>query len=268
MVGLYDLLSQPVGERQARMNVLPLAREIEYPTSDGQPMAESPEHVQAILELLLGLQRRYAGVSDVWVGANFYLFYEPGNPKARVSPDVLLAQGVANWNRPNYLLWREKPPSLVVEVTSRKTWRKDLGSKKSLYERIGVEEYVLFDPLGECLRPPLQGYRLLRGRYQPIPLAEDGSLLSRTTGLRFRSEGARLRLEDARTGEPILWPEEVEAARAREAAGRQAAEAKAAEEAAARKTAEARTMEAIAAQQTAEERVRALEEELKRLRKI
>lgn len=222
------------------MGAFPLEQEIEYPTSDGQPMAESPEHVQAIVELLVGLQRRYAGAPDVWVGANFYLFYEPGNPKARVSPDVLLAKGVANWNRPNYLLWHEQPPSLVVEVTSPKTWRKDLGTKKSLYERIGTEEYVLFDPLGECLRPPLQGYRLLRGRYQPIPLAEDGSLLSRTTGLRFRCEGSRLRLEDARTGEPILWTGEVEAARAREAAARQAAE----------------------------ERIRALEEELRRLRKV
>jgi Uma2 family endonuclease len=250
------------------MSVLSLEQEIEYPTSDGQPMAESPEHVQAIIELLLGLQHRYAGVPDVWTGANFFLFYERGNPKARVSPDVLLAKGVANWDRPNYLLWREKPPSLVVEVTSRKTWRKDSGSKKSLYERIGTEEYVLFDPHGECLRPPLQGYRLLRGRYQPIPLSEDGSLLSRTTGLRFRPEGSRLRLADARTGEPILWPEEVQAAHAREAAGRQAAEARAAEETAARQAAEARAVEAAAAQQAAEERVRALEEELSRLRKV
>ena len=250
------------------MSVLSLEQEIEYPTSDGQPMAESPEHVQAIIELLLGLQHCYAGASDVWTGANFFLFYERGNPKAHVSPDVMLAKGVANWDRPNYLLWREKPPSLVVEVTSRRTRRKDLRPKKDLYERIGTEEYVLFDPLGEYLRPPLQGFRLLRGRYQPIPLSEDGSLLSRTTGLRFRSEGHRLRLVDAMTGEPILWPEEVQAARAREAAGRQAAEAKAAGEAAARQAAEARAGEEAAARQAAEERIRALEEELSRLRKV
>ncbi len=257
------------------MNVLPLEKEIEYPTSDGQPMAESPEHVQAIIELLVGLQHRYAGAPDVWLGANFFLLYEQGNPKARVSPDVLLARGVANHYRPNYLLWQEKPPSLVVEVTSPKTRRQDLGPKKSLYERIGVEEYLLFDPLAEYLRPPLQGYRLLRGRYQPIPLTEDGSLLSRTTGLRFRREGPRLRLTDAATGEPILWPEEVEAARAREASARQSAEARAqsaesraAEEAAARQVAEARAAEETAARQTAEDRVRALEEELSRLRKV
>ena len=157
---------------------------------------------------------------------------------------MLLAKGVGKWNRPNYLLWDERAPSLIVEVTSRKTQRKDQNFKKSLYERIGVEEYVLFDPLEEYLRPRLQGFRLARGRYQPIRL-EDGSLLSRTTGLWFRPEGERLRLVDAVTREPLLWPEEVEAAHDREVAARQAAETRA---------------------QTAEERLQALEEELKRLR--
>jgi len=242
------------------MSILAREQEIEYPTSDGQPMAESPEHVQAIIELLLGLQQRYAGASDVWVGANFFLFYERGNPKARVSPDVLLAKGVVNRYRPNYLLWQEKSPSLVVEVTSRKTRRKDCGPKKSLYERIGVEEYVLFDPLGEYLRPPLQGFRLMRGRYQSIPLETDGSLRSQTTGLWLKREGHRLRLADVVTGQPILWPDELEAARLQEAAARQSAEAKAAQEAAARQSAEARA-------QSAEERIRALEAELSSLRK-
>jgi Uma2 family endonuclease len=220
------------------MSALPLEQEVEYPTSDGQPMAESPEHAQVMMDLFFGLQLRYAAVADAWVGINFFLFYEQGNLKARVSPDVMLAKGVARWNRPNYLLWKERAPSLIVEVTSRKTRSKDTGPKKSLYERIGVEEYILFDPFGEYLRPQLQGYRLLRGRYQPIPLSEDGTLLSRTTGLRMKSEGRRLRLIDGATGERSLWPEETDTAWREEKAARREAEA----------------------------RVRALEEELKRIR--
>jgi Uma2 family endonuclease len=216
-------------------------------------MAETPQHVQVSIDLIVGLQSRYAAVSDSWVGGNFFLFYEKGNPKARVSPDVMLAKGVARWNRPNYLVWEERPPSLVVEVTSRKTRHKDLGLKKSIYERIGAEEYILFDPFGEYLRPQLQGFRLLRGRYQSIPMAEDGALLSRTTGLRMKPEGQRLRLFDAQTGEPVLWPEEVEAAR-------RDAEARA-------RDAEARAAEAESAQRATEERLRALEAELRRLRK-
>jgi Uma2 family endonuclease len=227
------------------MSALPLEQEIEYPTSDGQPMAESPDHAQVMMDLFLCLQLRYKAVADAWEGINFFLFYEKGNPKARVSPDVMLAKGVARWDRQNYLLWKERPPSLIVEVTSRKTRRKDTGPKKELYEWIGVEEYILFDPLGDYLRPQLQGYRLLRGRYQPIPLSEDGTLLSRTTGLRMKPEGRRLRLIDAATGEPLLWAEETEVARREEKAARREAEARA---------------------QAAEARARALEEELKRLR--
>lgn len=215
------------------MNAIPLEQEVEYPVSDGQPMAESPLHMKVMMDLIEGLERRYAEVPDVWVGGNLYLCYERGNPAASLAPDVLVAKGVAKWMRPNYRLWEEKvPPSLVVEVTSRKTRREDQVKKKNIYERIGVEEYVLFDPSGEYLRPRLQEHRLQDGRYQAVRLEEDGSLLSQATGLRLRPEGQRLRLVDIVTGEPVLWPEEVEAAR-----------------------------------RAAEERVRVLEEELSRLRK-
>jgi Uma2 family endonuclease len=242
------------------MGALPLEKEIEYPTSDGQPMAETTLHRKVMNDLIEGLEGRYADVPDVWVGGNLFLCYERGNPAAIVAPDVLLAKGVAKWDRPNYLLWEETIPSLVVEVTSRKTRREDQGKKKLLYERLGIEEFILFDPYGEYLRPQLQGYRLVRERYQSVPLEDDGSLLSGTTSLRFQPEGERLRMVDAATGELLLWPEELEAARRKETAARRAAEARAAKEIVARQAAEAKAAEA-------EERSRALEKELERLRK-
>jgi len=248
------------------MSILPLEQEIEYPTSDGQPMAESPEHLKVMIDCISGLEIRYAGVPNVWVGGNFFFYYERGNKKARVAPDVMVAKGVVERQRRNYLLWQERPPSLVVEVTSRKTRRQDEEVKKPLYEQVGVEEYVLFDPLAEYLRPSLQGFRRSWGRYHPIPLETDGSLLSRTTGLRFKREGQRLRMVDVLTGEPILWPEEEKVAR--QAAERRAAEAetRAAEEAAARQSAETRAAEEAAAREILEKRLRGLEEELSRLR--
>jgi Uma2 family endonuclease len=229
------------------MNAIPLEHEIEYPTSDGQPMAETLEHQQVMIDLIEGLRSRYAGAPDVWVAGNFFFCYEKGNPNAHVAPDVMVAKGLQpRESRPNYLLWEEKPPSLVMEVTSRSTRREDLGKKKSLYERIGTEEYVLYDPFGEYLRPRLQGYRLDGSRFQPIPLEADGSLRTLTTGLSLRPEGKRLRLVETATARPILWHEELEAAFAQEATARRA-------EAAARKA--------------AEERLRALEEEISRLRR-
>jgi Uma2 family endonuclease len=249
------------------MNAIPLEQDIEYPTSDGQPMAETSLHLRVMIDCIEGLRHRYAGTPDVWVGGNLFLCYEKGNRKAKVAPDVLLAKGVSKWDRPNYLLWQETVPSFVVEVTSRKTRRVDQGKKKTLYERLGIEEYILFDPYGEYLKPSLQGYRLSRGRYQPIPLSEDGSLLSRTTNLRLLREGERLRLVDIATGERVLWSEELDAARRREATARRRAEKRAAEEAAARRQAEERAVEERAARRQAEERLRALEAELAHLRK-
>ena len=218
------------------MSAIPLEQEVEYPTSDGQPMAETTLHRKVMADLIEALERHFAGTPDVWVGGNLFLCYRKGDPSAALAPDVLLAKGVTKWDRPNYLLWEETAPSLVVEVTSRKTRREDRGKKRDIYERIGVEEYVLFDPYGDWLRPRLQGFRLEGGRYEPMTPAEDGSLASRTTGLILRPEGERLRLFDPAAGRPLLWTDELEGARA-------AAEAALAEERAARRKLEERLRE-------------------------
>src|SRR3954464_9577537 len=107
------------------MGALPLEKEIEYPTSDGQPMAETTLHRKVMSSLIGGLERRYADVADVWVGGNLLLYYVEGRPEKSVSPDVLLARGVEKRDRETYLLWEETPPSLIFEITSRSTRRED-----------------------------------------------------------------------------------------------------------------------------------------------
>jgi Uma2 family endonuclease len=246
---------------------MPLEQGIEYPTSDGQPMAETTLHREVMSDTIGCLERRFADVPDVWVGGNLFLYYREGDPSGCVSPDVLLAKGVTKWKRPVYFLWEEGcSPSIVFEITSRKTRREDLGTrkggrnKKEIYESLGVEELILFDPYGEYLRPKLQGYRLdEQGRYQPIPSKLDGSLESRTTGLTLRAEGERLRLVDPVTGECLLWNDELEAAR-------QTAEERAARAEELAAEAQARAAQEAAARQSIEARLRVLEEELARLR--
>lgn len=235
------------------MAAIPLNQEIDYPTADGQPMAETTLHRKIMSNMIEGLERRFRDVPDVWVGGNLFLYFEKGNPRAVVAPDVLLVHGVRKWDRPIYKLWEEgRAPSLVIEVTSSSTKDEDLNDKKDIYRRLGVEEYFLFDPYGDYLEPQLQGFRLKSGWYVPMSPERDGSLISRTVSLRLRTEGERLRLVDPESGRPLPWGEE-------EAEAREAAETRAAEEAAAREAAEARAIQA-------EERVRLLEEELERLR--
>jgi len=236
-------------------------REVYYPESDGKPLAESDFHFEVIIDLIHALQARYAGQPDVYVTGNLLLYYVEGDPRKSVSPDVFVTWGISKGRRKNYLLWKEgRAPGFVIEVTSDTTRSEDLGKKKELYLRLGVEEYILFDPLGDYLHPRLQGHRLVLGRYQPIPLEADGSMLSRTTGLWLRIEGENLRLIDEATGERLLFAEEERAARLEERAARL-------EERAARLAAE---REAKAAGERAEQEAkarRALEEEIERLRR-
>ena len=37
---------------------------------------------------------------------NLFLYFEKGNPRAVMAPDVLLVHGVSKWGRPIYKLWR------------------------------------------------------------------------------------------------------------------------------------------------------------------
>jgi Uma2 family endonuclease len=192
------------------MNAIQLRREVEYPDSDGQPIAESEIHLNEMVDLLAALRRRYRGVPDVYIGGNLFLYYRQGDPRSVVAPDVFLARGVPGGLRKTFKLWEEGvPPCFIVEVTSGSTRDEDLRKKKSLYEQIGVEEYFLHDPEGDYLSPQLQGFRLFNDRYTSIRPNPDGSLESRTTGLTLRIEGTNLRLIDTVTGERLLWVEEL-----------------------------------------------------------
>lgn len=160
------------------------------------------------------LDEHLRDVPDVYVGGDLLVYYVAGDPKRVVVPDVFVARGVPRGERRIYKIWEEgQPPSLVVEVTSPSSRKEDLVHKKDLYERLGVEEYVLHDPLWEYLKPPLQGFQLVNGRYQPMFAEADGSLHSRTTGVTFRNEGKRLRLINTASGELLLSNEEVREAR-------------------------------------------------------
>jgi Uma2 family endonuclease len=102
-------------------------------------------------------------------------------------PDAFVVKGVSPNRRRTYKIWLEgKAPDVVIETTSRKTRRKDTTTKPELYARQGVKEYFLFDPDGENLDPPLQGYRLRRRTYVRLKPDQDGGLTSRELGLRLR----------------------------------------------------------------------------------
>jgi Uma2 family endonuclease len=198
------------------MNAIPLRRDVHYPESDGKPMGETEIHIREIMYLFQALDELLRNTPDVYVGADMLLYYVEGNPKQVVVPDVFVTLGVPRGQRRIYKVWEEgEPPSLIVEVTSDSTRSEDLSRKKDLYQRLGVREYILYDPLQDYLEPALQGFRMVNGRYQPMPLGPGGSIASETTGATFRIEERGVRVIDSATGKPILSNEEVRSELAR-----------------------------------------------------
>jgi Uma2 family endonuclease len=193
------------------MTAIPLQQDsVFYPESDGKPMAESDLHRKEMFDLISALEYRYRDAPDMYVAGDLFIYYREGDPSSAVAPDVFMVKGVPNRLRKVFKLWEEGwGPCFVIEATSASTRREDRQRKWALYERLGVEEYFLHDPLGEWLTPPLQGYRLVGGKYQPILPEPDGTLVSRTTGLGLRREGVHLRLLDLASGE--LLPTDREA---------------------------------------------------------
>jgi Uma2 family endonuclease len=118
--------------------------------------APTPKHQQAVVNLTgliwsylqrHPLGRLYVAPTDV-VFSDFDV----------VEPDVIY---VSHQRRDRYLTERclAGPPELVVEVLSPSTRRIDEGAKLRLFERYGVSEYWIVDPIQETVRV----YRLTEG---------------------------------------------------------------------------------------------------------
>ena len=221
---------------------------VDYPSSDGKPLAENDAQLHAILYAVGALQVRYGDRPDVYVSGDLLVYYEESNPRVSVAPDAFVVFGVENRLRMSYKVWEEgKGPDFVLEVASPNTWREDMERKPGIYAGLGVGEYFLFDPTGEHLSPRLQGYRLVDGAYEPLVVVESIdralTLSSDVLGLELRVKDKEMRFHDPATGETLLSYAEEHAARREEATARQAAELQAGREAAARRAAEARVAE-------------------------
>ena len=183
----------------ARVAVVP--EPMDYPDSDGLPMAENESQFWPILYVGSALDRYYQDREDVYVVGNLLAYYQkapPGQPISAaksVSPDLMVVLGAPKHMRSSYVLWQEpKAPDFVLEIASASTYRSE---KRVTYAGMGVSEYWQYDPVGSYLDPPLLGFRLVEGRYVPIPaLALAGGLLA------LRSEVLGLELH-LRPGAPV-----------------------------------------------------------------
>lgn len=174
--------------------------QLDYPESDGRPMGETPVHRDNLAYLVDMLRDWTRDEPMTYVSGNMFLYYEPGNRTRSLVPDVFVVQGIAKETVPRrrvYLAWKEgKLPDVIIELTSKSSQDEDMDDKFWLYrDNLKVPEYIVFDPLGEYLDPPLQGWRLRDGEYVPLEVIA-GRLVSEVLGLHLEADGEFLRLYD------------------------------------------------------------------------
>jgi Uma2 family endonuclease len=180
------------------------SKEVFYPSSDGEPVAETYVHFYALL-VTLEVLRQYLEGSQATVLGNQFLYYAQGLPKLRVAPDVMVIFDVPPGGRDNYKIWEEgQVPAVIFEMTSQSTRETDQTFNKTLYEQLEVKEYWLFDPKGEWIEQRLQGYRLQGNQYEPIT---DGR--SEPLKLHLEVDAALIAFYREDTGEKLLIPSEL-----------------------------------------------------------
>jgi Uma2 family endonuclease len=222
-------------------------------------MGESNLHTLICGILLYGLRFHFVKQPTFRVYSNLNVYYSDDDPSAYVSPDLM----VVNPLRPlpndinSYHLGKEGPaPLLVAEVLSYRTYQEgDLSHKPVLYAALGIEEYILVDVTGKLLAKKLLLLRRQADGNWSDEQDADGGVTSRL-GFRLVIEADNeVRVINAQTGKLYSRPEEAQA----EADGWK-------DEIKARRKAERTARDQAKARQQAEDRIRALEEELERIR--
>jgi Uma2 family endonuclease len=169
----------------------PTARRIEYPDSDGQPMAESTLQYEWIVALHANLEVMFRDREDVFVAADNLIYPVEGQPTVRAAPDVYVAVGRPKGHRGSYQVWREGGifPQVVFEVLSPGNRAGAMGRKFVFYEQYGTEEYYIIDPF----RNQMEGY--VREADGLVDVPDMNGHVSPRLGIRFTTSA----------DEPILY---------------------------------------------------------------
>ena len=167
-----------------------------YPDSDGEPMAETGRHVRGLLDMIGAIDWLLRDIPDAHVCGNMFVYYEEGNPRKVISPDVFMVRGVGKKELRTYKTWEQQPHlDLVIEFASPSTFARDFAEKKRIYEQIlRVKEYYIYDPYHE-IQPSFVGFRLVNGVYEDIAFVE-GRLPSEVLGMELGERDGVLRLYD------------------------------------------------------------------------
>ena len=175
-------------------------QEIIYPSSDGQPMAESTIQYKLIVKIKEGCESLFKDDPNVFVAADLLWYPVEGRIDISQAPDTMVIFRRPKGDRPSYIQYREDNigPQVVFEIRSHNDSNTKMNKKLSFYQRHGVEEYYLYDPE----RNELEGWQRIEGDLEVIEpmegwisprlgvrfeLGEDGLEIYRPNGEKFLS---------------------------------------------------------------------------------
>ena len=201
---------------------------------DDEPLPDAMYQEPFYTETLHVIRTYFWGRADMLISGDSSMYYrDPQGRQQFVKPDCYIAFGVnekAIRERNGYFIEEVgKPPDFALEIASESTYENDIGPKRELYARLGIEEYWRFDGSGGLYYGAgLAGDRLEDGEYRPIEVVRDANGVVRgyspRLGLELCWDDGKLRFYDPVAGEYLRNLPEAEADRLAERAARQAAE--------------------------------------------
>jgi Uma2 family endonuclease len=168
---------------------------IDYPDSDGQPMADNTKQFLWIQTIHSNLAALFANDPQVFVAGDLLWYPVEGDNKTRQAPDVMVVFGAPKGDRGSYMQWRENniAPQVVFEILSPGNRLTEMMKKQMFYHRYGVEEYYIYDPDRNDLSILMRG---AEGSFEPVDDPHDW--VSPRLGIRFQWDEETLTL---------LWPD-------------------------------------------------------------
>lgn len=176
---------------------------IYYPAEGERLVPLSERAPRLIAYLYYALRHVFRHRDDLHVGADQFIYWQPGDVTKKIVPDGFVIQGEPP--RAVIRLWEEAVPDLVIEISSEGSRSDDRSSKREIYQDVlRCPEYLIYDEdLDELLF-----FRLEDGHYHLQAPGSDGRLHSTGLGIAFaKDRDVLLRVFDL-DGAPVPEAEE------------------------------------------------------------
>ena len=145
-------------------------RSIEYPSSDGKPLADDTLQLRWIVYLYSNLQWWFRD-QNVFIAADLLWYPVQCEPRITQAPDVMVAFDRPDGDRLSYKQWEEEgiAPQVVIEVLPSSNRTLEVIEKQHWYARYGVQEFIIIDPEAKRFVPMLrEGEHLVQSDFPPV----------------------------------------------------------------------------------------------------